>query len=213
MKKCCLFALAITPCLTGGATALSMKETCLSRPDLFVWVEKSNDCAKIHPCENSSDPHYTFYCNTEFAEIQVSSSREAQELANLYVTKKMNLSGGCDFLTVDKAKIFGQDYIRCKTPNGSYIEFEFDDYSESADVTAEYSYQVGKCIAYGGTIDTRYTSDAHHAKIYVGTIELAMNRETIACYGVSESQCSEMYSGTAIYNPAERACLKSMDIK
>lgn len=52
----------------------------------------------------------------------------------------------------------GQDYIRCETPNGGYIEF--DDYSESADLTAEYSYQVGKCIAYGGTISTQYTSDA-----------------------------------------------------
>ncbi len=219
MKKSCLFALVITPCLTGVATAATMRETCLSRPDLFVWVEKSSDCAKIHPCENPSDPHYQFYCNTAFANIQVASSRDAQELANLYVAKKMNLSGGCDFLTVDRAKILGQDYIRCKTPNGGYIEFEFDDYSESTDMMAEYSYQVGKCIAYGGTISTQYTSDAIGAPSggAVGVIAagvsagvIANKRATVACYGVNESQCSEMYSGTATYNSAERVCTKHM---
>ena len=217
MKKSCLLTMAIVPCITGVATAATMRETCLSRPDLFVWVENSNDCAKIHPCENPSDPHYQFYCNTAFADVQVASSREAQELANLYVTKKMNLSGGCNFLTVDKAKIIGQDYIRCKTPNGGYIEFMFDDYSESSTATAEYSYQVGRCIAYGGIVDTRYTSDSIGApsggavgviSAGVGAAHLNNKRGTISCHGVSESACSEMYSGAAGYNQAERVCTK-----
>lgn len=228
MKKSCLFALGIIPTLVGGANAATIKEICQSNPDKFVWVEKTSDCATLRPCADPSQPHYNFYCNRKFADIQVASIRDAQELANLYVQKAMKLSGGCSFLLSDEAAKTGQDFIRCKTPDGGFVEFEFDDYSESNEQTAEYSYDVGRCIAYGGTVDTRYTSDAPIKWAMIGAtgtaplmepltsgVSLAINagktaegRDAIACFNVTEAQCSEMYFGKTIYyNAEQKACL------
>jgi hypothetical protein len=197
MKKTSVVALAA---LIGGtcvaSAAPSLKEICLSNPEKFVWVEKTYDCATVHPCGDPSDPHYEFYCNTEFKDIQVSSVREAQELANLFVSKRMKVT--CSFLVTQDAKLFGQDYVGCKTSDGGFIEFEFDDYSETRTETAEYSYELGKCIAYGGKptlSDIDISQD-----LTVGS------RKTIECYNVSESQCKEMYSDSATYNPINELC-------
>lgn len=208
MKNSCLIALVFASGIAGVASAATMRETCLQYPDKFVWVEATNDCAARHPCADPSQPHYTFYCNTDFKDIQVSSEKDAKELANLYVTKKMGMSGGCAFLDVDKAGIVGQDYIQCKTPNGGYIEFEFDDYSESANNTAEYSYELGKCIAYGGRPDEMYSQDS--SVMYAGVVaadNLVAKRQEFSCYNVSESQCSEMYPGHGSYVATEKRCI------
>ena len=231
MKKTSVVALAA---LIGGtyvASAATLKETCLSNPEYFVWVEKTSDCATVHPCEDPSDPHYAFYCNTAFKDIQVASVREAQELANLFVSKRMGVT--CSFLAAQDAKLVGQDYVGCKTSDGGFIEFEFDDYSEHKSSTADFSYELGKCIAYGGnpTVgDIRATQDsavgvgvavgANAGSVVpiagtvvggaaggaVGTIVSHEAREQIECYNVSESQCKEMYSDRATYNPTSKLC-------
>ena len=196
MKKTSVVALAA---LIGGtcvASAATLKETCLSNPEYFVWVEKTSDCATVHPCGDPSDPHYAFYCNTEFKDIQVSSVHEAQELANLFVSKRMG--GTCYFLVTQDAKLVGQDYLGCKTSDGGFIEFEFDDYSEHKSSTADYSYDLGKCIAYGGNPTLSDIDSSQDVKFG--------SRKTIKCYNVSESQCKEMYSDSATYNLANKLC-------
>lgn len=204
MKKSCLIGVMLASGVVGMANAATIRETCEQYPDKFVWVEATNDCATRHPCADSSQPHYTFYCNTDFKDIQVASAKDAQELANMYVTKKLGMSGGCSFLSVDDSGTVGQDYIQCKTPNGGYIEFEFDDYSESATVTAEYSYNIGKCIAYGGRPNESYTQDYPEA---ITMTSVANERREFVCYNVSESQCSEMYPGHSSYVATEKSCI------
>lgn len=197
MKKTSVVVLAA---LIGGtcvASAATLKETCLANPEYFVWVEKTSDCATVHPCGDPTDPHYAFYCNTAFKDIQVAGVFEAKELANLFVSKRMGVT--CSFLTVQDAKLVGQDYVACKTSDGGFIEFEFDDYDESKPWTAAFSYNLGKCIAYGGTPGTgsvRATQD---------TVVNIADRVGGECYNVSESQCKEMYIDY-IYTSANRLC-------
>jgi hypothetical protein len=203
MKKTSVVALAA---LIGGtcvaSAAPSLKEICLSNPETFVWVEKTYDCATVHPCGDPSDPHYAFYCNTAFKDIQVSSVHEAQELANLFVSKRMGVK--CSFLEIQDAKLVGQDYLGCKTSDGGFIEFEFDDYSESTSSTAEFSYALGKCIAYGGKV---LTEDMSSTQDYYFGIDDIIVRNNVVCLNVTEQQCKEMYYGTAFYNPANKSCM------
>lgn len=216
MKKISVISLVA---LIGGtcvASAATLKETCLANPEYFVWVEKTSDCATVHPCEDPSDPHYAFYCNTAFKDIQVASVREAQELANLFVSKRMGVT--CSFLAAQDAKLVGQDYVGCKTSDGGFIEFEFDDYSERGFSTADFSYELGKCIAYGGKptlADIASSQDVMGVPTEAGLEgDIAVKREnliggsrkTIECYNVSESQCKEMYSDRATYNPTNKLC-------
>ena len=215
-KKISVISLAA---LIGGTNIVSgatLKETCLANPEYFVWVEKTSDCATVHPCEDPSDPHYAFYCNTAFKDIQVASVREAQELANLFVSKRMGVT--CSFLAAQDAKLVGQDYVGCKTSDGGFIEFEFDDYSEHGSSTADFSYELGKCIAYGGKptlADIASSQDVLGVPTEAGLEgDIAVKREnliggslkTIECYNVSESQCKEMYSDRATYNPTNKLC-------
>lgn len=219
MKKCCLVGFGAVLALGSVCHAASLKEVCLSNPDKFYWVESAQDCASAHPCEDPNSPHFRFYCNQEFKDIQVASARDAQELADLYVKKRMGLSGGCSFLQIDDATVLGQDYVRCATPKGGFIEFEFDDYSELFGETAEYNYQVGKCIAYGGIVSMADTQDTSLAAASVpvlpgvvvaagAAVKKAVDRSDISCFGVTENQCNEMYSGLAVYyNPTEKVCV------
>jgi hypothetical protein len=128
-------------------------------------------------------------------------------LAYLFVARRMGEA--CDFVIEPEASIVGQDYVGCKTSDGGFIEFEFDDYSETRTETAEYSYDLGKCIAYGGTLnmeDVNATQDTIASIGVAGMVAVEMIRKDIECYNVSELQCEDMYGGSATYDSTNKLC-------
>jgi hypothetical protein len=206
MKKISVAVLAVLISGMGVASAASIKDVCLSYPEKLVWVEKNNECIPIHPCSDNG-VYYDLYCNTEFKDIQVASVQDAQLLANLFVARRMGKT--CYFVIAPEASTVGQDYVGCKTSDGGFIEFEFDDYSETRTETAKYSYDLGKCIAYGGTLnmeDVNATQDTIASIGVAGMVAVEMIRKDIECYNVSELQCEDMYGGSATYDSTNKLC-------
>ena len=85
MKKTLL---SITAALAViGAANAGIKETCLEHPDKLVWVEKTQRCIPINPCESDDAEIKRVYCDDiTFAETSLSymSACQAIEVPTLY---------------------------------------------------------------------------------------------------------------------------------
>jgi len=134
-----------------------------------IWVENSNSCVNIDPCnykdEKGEKVFERRYCKRIFKDIQVSNAQEAIRLVDLYA-KNNGLS--CKGEIKQKSKWFGQDFILCIGKD--FAQFEFDDISEFVE---RYGYLSGICLVNGGS--PKYYS----AFVY--------------CYGVSENVCLTMW--------------------
>ncbi|MBQ7055782.1 MAG: hypothetical protein IJN91_02525 [Alphaproteobacteria bacterium] len=205
MKKTCLMTLTAIIGLTQAADAGFIAQQCQKKVDAGTHIllnANTNDerCVPVNACNDLDFAPY--YCNRLFKNIQVSSVRDAEELVNMFIKNNMNISEGCAFKETN-ARVVGQDFVRCVLPNDGYIEFEFDDLSESNSETSEYSYLVGQCIAYGGNIDERATQD----KPLLAQIPVNNARKVLRCRDVTKAQCEEMYNGYAGYVEADKTCV------
>jgi hypothetical protein len=202
MKKISVVMLAALISGVGVASAATLKETCLANPEYFVWVEKNNECVPVHPCDDDDSKYYELYCNTKFKDIQVASVYRAKELVRMFVENRMGVT--CSVIDASYPGTSGQDYVVCKTSDGGFIEFEFDDCSESDDGTAAFSYDLGKCIAYGGSPsshDIGATQDTPGFLAQIGFV-----RTDIKCYNVTKSECIDMYGNSATYDSSRKLC-------
>lgn len=128
------------------SVASASEDECMQRQGM-VWNSKDQVCISATPCEDSE---YDEYCNRIFKNVQLQNGEDAKKLIDLYLSKQ-DLS--CTEIDMDEAHLVGQDRIRCHLSDGSYTEFEFDDYSESTDSTGDFGFAKGVCLIYGGEPD------------------------------------------------------------
>ncbi len=189
----------------GVASATTIKETCLANPEYFVWVEKNNECVPVHPCSDDDSKYYELYCNAEFKDLQVADVYHAKELVRMFVENRMGLT--CSVLDASESAVVGQDFVACQTSDGGFVEFEFDDYSESISSTAKFSYALGKCIAYGGEVVKVDMSSTQDTWAWTSLlIKDIIVRSDVACLNVTEQQCKEMYGDYITYDSTNKLC-------
>jgi hypothetical protein len=121
------------------------KIKCLANSDKAFWIESKGACIPLNPCGNS---RFSAYCVRAFANIQVGNASQAIQLAEKYA--EYNEGINCKVVNAPKSKLTGQDFIVC-IGEDDYLQFEFDDVSETDNTVAELGYQEGLCIAYGGS--------------------------------------------------------------
>jgi hypothetical protein len=212
-------AVAIVASADAALLSEGARKDACNKKEGFIWIENAANgkpaCIAEHPC---GDKDYEAYCNRIFADIEVSTEKHAKELMNAYLKKR---SGAwCEHIDADKSHLVGQDYIRCKLNDGGYMEFEFDDYSESIESSADFGYAEGMCLVYGGK-PHGMTKEGNSAFIYVSgltnpAIATAIKFDDIAAYGSgkllvcegiqSAEICDEMYNGMAAWNEEKLFC-------
>ncbi|MFQ6739563.1 MAG: hypothetical protein ACLRFJ_02770, partial [Alphaproteobacteria bacterium] len=199
----------------SALTTEEIKQRCMNA-DNRVWDAKNQKCISKTPCKDSA---YAAYCNTTFKDVQVANSEDAKKLVDIYLKKH---GSTCETFDMSKAGVVGNDYIRCHMGNGGYIEFEFDDYSESVQHTANYGFAKGLCLIYEGSpekisIDTLKTVGLTTATFVSPVLALSLIGDPVvddrflSCQYVSEADCKAMYSGQAEYIADGKICLPSKD--
>lgn len=115
-----------------------IKQICLEKEAKgdTVWVEKDKACIPWNPCEKLEK--YGAYCYNGFEHTNLAS----RKLGNAVVQKYMSVKKNTTCSTITKTDdytghtIGEDDYIDCKTADGGFIQFQFDDLSETIDNTS-----------------------------------------------------------------------------
>ena len=84
----------------------------------------------INPCKSDNSSIVEAYCNKTFANVQLGIWTGGLKLVRAYVERNLGTSVIGDSRSIRKnidISTFGQDYIPCKTADGGYVVFEFDD--------------------------------------------------------------------------------------
>ncbi len=174
MKKTLLSTLAGLAIITS-ASAMTKAE-CESL-DMVYITKNGGDCIDKNPCK--SDDYKMAYCNTDFADVQIARGQD-RKLAEKWLTKRGYevgpiIMGGSSEGGID-------DYLAFKVNSGSdYIQFKFDDISESVESTKALGIAKGICRIYSG-----YVTDEAGS---------ALTKVSVFCSNIkSEDVCNEMLS-------------------
>ena len=149
MKKTLLSVVAGVAVI--GAANAGIKETCLEHPDKLVWVEKTQRCIPINPCKSDDETIQDVYCNKTFANVQLGDWFSGPKVVEAYVEKVLGLHvvDNRTYVQTD-INVFGQDYVPCKTNDGGYVVFEFDDLNDWTSSDIYEGVVESACIIYNG---------------------------------------------------------------
>ena len=129
MKKT-LLSITAALAVIGSANA-GLKETCLEHPDKLVWVEKTQRCIPINPCESDDAEIKRVYCDDiTFADTSLSygSAIQVLEIPSLYEMCLGSYSGGGATINVKYPWASKPNYLaKQDIAEGTYKVYKFAD--------------------------------------------------------------------------------------
>ncbi|MCR5193898.1 MAG: hypothetical protein K6B71_00005 [Alphaproteobacteria bacterium] len=188
MKKTLLSVLAGLTVMgsefADGPSVEDRKKLCqlLIDKGTHVWVEKTKACIPVNPCLSVDEEIKKAYCNTVFADVQVGVGQD-RKLAEKWLEKHGYSVGPIIMHGSTKGeRVIGDDYLAFKVDSGSnYIQFQFDDVSESVEPTRALGIAKGICKIYNGNVTDEAGS--------------ALTKVSVFCANIkSEDTCNEMLS-------------------
>lgn len=138
----------------AGPDTDKIKQICLdkeAKTASVIWVEKDKACIPHSPCDKDNLKKYGAYCYNGFEHTNLAS----RTLGNAVVQKYMSVKKNTTCSTITKintyiAELPGyDDYINCKTPDGGFMQFQFDDLSETIDSTSGAGLDKAYCFLNG----------------------------------------------------------------
>ncbi len=124
-------------------TLADRQHLCESKPLSFVWVEKTNACIPINPCESQEDDIRDGYCIPSIATVE--SEKNAELVMQRYTEKVLNTH------VINVIPITSKDdkyliYLGVRTADDSYYVFRF--YKPFGMPVAD-NLLIAACWAYG----------------------------------------------------------------
>ncbi|MCR5193949.1 MAG: hypothetical protein K6B71_00275 [Alphaproteobacteria bacterium] len=183
MKKTLLSVLAgltVMGSASAAPTPEDRKALCqlLIDKGTHVWVEKTQACILVNPCQTNEGAIKRAYCIKDFEGIQVSTKEQATALSKKYIEVHQKEGAKCQVLKNNSILPGTDDYIKCVTDSGMYFALQFDDFNNSQLVSnrigdgAYNKYDIARAtlMAYG-----KYNDKSVHT-----------------AYGITETECNEI---------------------
>lgn len=162
MKKTLLSVLAGLAVITSASAGI--KETCLENPDKLFWVEASQACIPVNPCEEGE--YRNAYCERAFApdsahgfNFQMEDENVAYKIAKNYIKEVYGYDDAKSVAAGRSVTKTGQDHLAFSYDGGKrYVQFEFDDITEYFSSTARQGTMNSVAKTYVKKIGKNYDS-------------------------------------------------------
>lgn len=159
-----------------SAANAGIKETCLEHPDKLVWVEKTQRCIPINPCESDDPEIKRVYCDEFFIYADMRDSVKRDKLIKKYLG-----TNNIDVKLIDVWSSYPMERgVMLVRYSGDYRAMPYGGGTES--FGSFYPHWVA-CNIYGGYIG-----------VYTGDEEADNEEKYTRCAGdgINQSTCQEL---------------------
>lgn len=202
MKKTLLSVIAGLAVINAASAVPSpadRKALCEKHPEKYVWVEKTQACVPIDPCNSDNVTIKETYCietkDIYFPENQLDLvlSRYAEKVLKTTLLGKQILKDG---------------KVAMVTSDGGYAVVDIEDYTDYSDVTRKYRSTLADIVAawaYGYILDLSVNIDEIEDDVFVHTDRIIGNISKTECDDIRDfaSLIGEHYLFDSEYNDGE----------